>query len=83
MPLPEKDFRGTRASVTMMELRGQPGEVFDRVSHGMTVDVEKAGKKVGTIVPPDADADTTIVHRDGTISGAIPLTFRLDLGSKY
>jgi antitoxin (DNA-binding transcriptional repressor) of toxin-antitoxin stability system len=81
MPLPNKDFRGQRAKVSMMEFRATPGDVIDRVSHGMTVDVEKNGKLVASVVPPASHSDTTEVMPDGTIKGPIPLTFRRNLGS--
>lgn len=65
----------------MMELRSAPGEVIDCVARGMTVEVEKNGKKVGTIVPADTDRDTTVIAPNGDISGPIPLTFRRNLGN--
>lgn len=81
MSLPKKDFRGQQASVTMTELRAQPGEVVDRVSAGMVVHIEKARKHVASMVPPDGKGEDTVIHADGRISGAIPLTFRRNLGN--
>jgi hypothetical protein len=81
MPLPEKDFRGQRASVSMMELRATPGDLIDRVQHGMTVDIEKSGKKVASLVPANCDGGSTVIRPDGSIAGPIPLTFRLNLGN--
>ena len=80
MPLPKKDYRGQRAKLSMMELRSNPGEAMDYVAHGLTIEIERNGKPVALLVPPDAFGETT-VHRDGTITGEVPLTFRLHLGS--
>ena len=80
MSLPKQDYRGLRASITMMELRAQPGEVIDRVAHGMIISVEKNGKEVAVLSASDNSKDT-VIHRNGTISGPIPLTFGRDLGN--
>lgn len=64
-----------------MELRQQPGDVMDRVMNGMTIRIEKNGKHVATLVPADADTDTTVIRSDGSIAGPVPKTFRRKLGS--
>ena len=66
--LPRLDFTGEVYTVTMMELRQEPGEVIDRVSRGATVKVTKAGKLVAVIKPPASEK---------------PLTFGLNLGGEY
>jgi antitoxin (DNA-binding transcriptional repressor) of toxin-antitoxin stability system len=81
MPLPKKDYRGQSAKLTMMELRKALGDAVDRVEHGMKIDIEKNGKIIAALVPAEGAADDTVIHPDGTITGAIPLTFRLNLGN--
>ena len=80
MPLPKRDLRGQRATITMMELRSNPGEVIDSVAHGLTVGITKAGKEVAVLSQSDNNQDT-VIHRDGSISGPIPLTFGRKLGN--
>jgi len=77
---PPKDFRGQRIKATMMELRSEPGEFVDFVSHGGTVDLEKSGKPVACIVPPFSN-EATVIMPDGSIRGEIPLTCRRNLGN--
>jgi hypothetical protein len=77
--LPPKDYRGQRAKMTMMELRAAPGDAIDRVAHGMVIDIEKNGKIVGVLAKyPSEDS---VIHADGSITGAVPLTFRQNLGN--
>lgn len=81
MPLPKKDYRGQTAKLNMMELRAAPGDAIDRVAHGMKIDIEKNGKMVACLMGSGEDMDTTVIHRDGSIAGQIPLTFRRNLGN--
>lgn len=87
MPIPKLSFVGETATVTMMELRSNPGEILDRVSRGLTVHVTKSGKWVATMKAPAlavSDDDTIVVASDGTTAhGRKPLTFGLDLGGEY
>jgi len=81
MPLPTLNFRGQEAKISMMELRANPGELIERVRHGLKVTIWKAGKPVAMLVPIPYAHEETVVHRDGTIEGDIPLTFGRDLGN--
>jgi hypothetical protein len=81
MPLPKLDFTGQQATITMMELRANPGEVIDSVRNGLAVNIQKNGKTVAVLARSNHDTDTTVIHEDGTISGPVPLTLRRNLGS--
>ena len=85
MPIPKLNFAGEVATITMMELRKQPGEIMDRVTRGLTVYVTKSGRAVAKLVPfSRPDDETIIVRPDGsTVDGRKPLTFGLDLGGEY
>jgi prevent-host-death family protein len=69
-------------TITMTELRSQPGEYLidirrDRKSFLIT----RAGKPAAKLGP--VDDDRTIIERDGTIRGELPLTFRQPLKDAY
>jgi prevent-host-death family protein len=83
MPLPKRTYRGQSATISMTELRKRPGEVIDRVSHGMTIHVDKNGKRVASIVPSESLGEEVdcVIHRDGSITGRLPLTLGVDLGN--
>ena len=69
-------------TITMMQLRSQPGEYAHRAyRHGETFIVTSQGRPWFKIVP--IDAETTIVKSDGTVIGPKPLTFRQNLGGEY
>jgi antitoxin (DNA-binding transcriptional repressor) of toxin-antitoxin stability system len=76
--LPKLDFTGEEAEVTMTEFRSEPGELIDRVRRGLTVHITKNGQRVATMKASDP-----IIHSDGHIEGAKPLTFGIDLGGEY
>lgn len=68
-------------TITMMQLRKQPGEYAHLVSrHGESFLVTAQGKPVFKIVPV---SDETVIRPDGTVVGPKPLTFRQDLGGEY
>jgi hypothetical protein len=80
MPLPKRDLRGQRATITMMELRSNPGQVIDSVAHGLTVGITKSGKEVAVLSQSETGEDT-IFYPDGSIHGPVPLTLRRNMGS--
>lgn len=72
MPLPAKlDYRGQKATITMMEFRNAPGDVIERVERGMEIIITKNGKPVAVLLQPE-----TVINRDGSFTGRAPLTFR-------
>lgn len=77
MKIPRNVRRGQVFSITMMELRAQPGEVMEAIRDGAIVHVTKNGRHVATIAPPDDVDETIIVNSDGsTLDGRKPLTWR-------
>lgn len=68
-------YWGQKAEVTLSELRGAPGDLFDRVSRGLTVFVTRSGKTAAVVSPPPISNDVDcIVHSDGTWEGERPIT---------
>lgn len=51
MSIPKWDAARQEATITMMELRQQPGEVFDFILAGGTVHITRQGKNIATISP--------------------------------
>lgn len=49
--IPKWDTAGQEATITMMQLRSQPGEVLDFIVAGGTVHITRQGKNVATITP--------------------------------
>lgn len=68
-------------TITMMQLRANPGEYAFRVrADGESFTVTYQGKPCFKMVPVE---ETTIVRPDGTLKGPKPLTMGLDLGGEY
>lgn len=78
MSLPRKDYDGQEATITVMELRQGPGDIIDRVTHGMTIHITKNGQHVADLVPAP-----TKIAPDGSFTGEKPLTMGRDLGGDY
>jgi antitoxin (DNA-binding transcriptional repressor) of toxin-antitoxin stability system len=49
-------LRGRDFTITMMDLRNQPGEVMDLVIQGATITVTRQGKPIAIIHAPEATA---------------------------
>lgn len=68
-------------TITMTQWRSEPGErITDICRDGASFLITKGGKPVARLLPVD---DVTVIGRGGKIRGAIPLTMRRDLGSRY
>jgi len=65
-------------TITMTEFRSEPGErVRDVQRNGQSFLITKAGKPAARLLPP---SEVTLIERDGTIRGELPITFRRRLG---
>lgn len=61
--------------ITLSQFRKEPGEFVRAVQHhGQSFLLTKSGKAAARLLPP---SDVTIIERDGTIRGQLPVT---DLG---
>ena len=68
-------------TITMMQLRKQPGEYAHLVSrHGESFLVTAGGKPVFKMIPVE---ENTVILPDGSFKGSKPLTFGLKLGGEY
>jgi prevent-host-death family protein len=68
-------------TITMMQLRSGPGELFREVwKHGRSILITKGGKPAAKLVPAD---ETIVIERDGTFRNGTPLTFRQPITSDY
>lgn len=64
----EVSLAGKLDTITVMELRRQPGEVLACVSLGKTFVVTKSGKPIAIISKPPGEQLTIEVDRKGRIS---------------
>lgn len=73
--LPTKPrYWGTTVQLTMTDLRAAPGDAFDAVALGLTIEVTKNGRVVAVISPPNPDKDVdTVFHADGSWTGERPI----------
>lgn len=63
-------------TITMTELRAEPGErIREAQKHGRSILITKGGKPAAKLVPV---SDTTVIFRDGTIFGGVPLTAQIN-----
>lgn len=51
MPVPKRQASGEECTITMTELRAQPGEIFNFVEAGGIVHVTLQGRKIASITP--------------------------------
>ena len=59
--------------ITMMQFRAEPGEWIHQVyKHNETIIITKAGREVAQLCP----LENGIIHPNGRISGAVPLTYK-------
>jgi prevent-host-death family protein len=67
-------------TITVSNLRAEPGEYLRAVDRNhQSFLITKSGKPVAKLVPVD---DTTVIERDGTIRGELPLTMGAEKKAK-
>jgi prevent-host-death family protein len=68
-------------TLTLSEFRKEPGEVIREVNkQGKSFLLTKSGTPVARLISVE---DVVVIHSDGTVTGELPVTFKVHLGDGY